>query len=237
MTILTDADAVAHKRAQTLAREALAAIRTEIRAGATEATLAESCIRLMDAAGAMGYWWYTTPAYVLSGDTLRLSVEGDSYRPRDTPLGLNDMITIDVHPEIDGCWGDCARSYFLKDGVLVEPSIAGTEQAEGMATEAALHAVLQAEARPEMTFRELHAIIAEEVAHRDYENLDFLGNFGHSIGGDVRHRAFMDAHCTDRLNSVPLFTFEPHIARPGRPLAFKFEEIYLFDEDNRLRLL
>jgi Xaa-Pro aminopeptidase len=237
MTVLTDADARAYKQAQTLAREALAAIHAEIKPGATEASLAASCIRLMDAAGSTGYWWYTTPAYILTGDTLRLSVEGDSYRPRDIPMGSNDMITIDIHPEVNGCWGDCARSYFLKDGVLVEPAAAGVEQAEGMATEAALHALIQAEARPAMTFRALHAIVAEELARRGYENLDFLGNFGHSIGGDVRRRAFIDAECAERLDSVPLFTFEPHIARPGQPLAFKFEEIYLFDEADRLRLV
>ena len=145
-----------YRRAQDVARGTLVAIQKTIKAGSTEATLASACRRLMDAAGATGYWWYTTPAYVLAGDNLRLSVEGDAYVPRDAEIGADGMLTIDLHPEIDGRWGDCARSYFLRGGKLVSPEAAGDEEADGMATEAALHAFIQAEALPEMTFRELH---------------------------------------------------------------------------------
>jgi methionyl aminopeptidase len=235
--VLSGVGLAAYKRAQALARDTLMAIRADIRPGATEASLVVACRRLMDAAGATGYWWYGTPAYILAGDALRASVEGDVYLPRDVPLRANDMVTIDLAPEVDGYWGDCARSYFLRNGELVDAETAGVEQAEGMATEAALHALLRETAKPKMTFRELHNVVADELARRGYENLDFLGNFGHSIGGDVRRRAFMDAECGERLDSVPLFTFEPHIARPGSPLAFKFEEVYLFDESERLQTL
>jgi Xaa-Pro aminopeptidase len=235
--ILSGADLAAYKRSQALARDALEAIRAEIRPGATEASLVAACRQLMDEAGATAYWWYGTPAYILAGDALRASVEGDVYRPRDIPLRENDMVTIDLAPEVDSYWGDCARSYFLRNGEIVDAEAAGTEQAEGMTTEAALHALLRETAKPMMTFRELHSVIADQVARRGYENLDFLGNFGHSIGGDVRRRAFMDAECGERLDSVPLFTFEPHIARPGSPFAFKFEEVYLFDESGRLQIL
>jgi methionyl aminopeptidase len=234
---LSSNDLTAYKRSQALARDTLTAIRAEIRPGATEASLVTACRQLMDGAGATAYWWYGTPAYILAGDALRASVEGDVYLPREVPLRADDMVTIDLAPEVDGYWGDCARSYFLRNGELVDAESAGAEQAEGMATEAALHALLREAANPMMTFRELHGVIADEVARRGYENLDFLGNFGHSIGGDVRRRAFMDAECGERLDSVPLFTFEPHIARPGSPLAFKFEEVYLFDESDHLQIL
>ncbi len=191
----------------------------------------------MDAAGATGYWWYTTPAYVLAGGNLRLSVEGDAYVPRDQAIGSDGMITIDLHPEIEGRWGDCARTYFLRDGNLVTPEAAGYEEADGMATEAALHTLVQAAARPDMTFQELHSLVDREVARRGYENLDFLGNFGHSIGADVASRAFIDSNCSQRLDGAPFITIEPHIAKPGRPLAFKYEEIYRFDQAGTLRLL
>jgi Xaa-Pro aminopeptidase len=235
--MLSAADLAAYKRSQALARDVLKAIRAQIRPGATEASLGAACRKLMDEAGATAYWWYGTPAYILAGDALRASVEGDVYLPRDVPLRADDMVTIDLAPEVDGYWGDCARSYFLRNGELVDAQAAGAEQAEGMATEAALHALLRETAKPMMTFRELHGVIADELARRGYENLDFLGNFGHSIGGDVRRRAFMDAECGEQLDSVPLFTFEPHIARPASPLAFKFEEVYLFDESGRLQIL
>jgi Xaa-Pro aminopeptidase len=113
---------------------------------------------------------------------------------------------------------------------------AGPEQAEGVAAEATLHAHLLDFARPEMTFQELHAEMDAQVRSLGFENLDFLGNYGHNIGQDLHARAFMDARCRLRLDSVPMFTFEPHIAKPDSPLAYKYEEIYRF-VGGRLRVL
>lgn len=229
-------DLTRYERSQAMARDTLAAIGAFIRPGATEASLLADCRRLMDAGGATAYWWFGVPAVVLAGPRLRLSVEGDVFAPSDIPIAADDMVTIDLAPEIDGYWGDCARSFFLRGGVLVSAEEAGVEQAEGMAAEAALHAHLLAVARPEMTFRDLHATVEAEMRTLGYENLDFLANYGHNIGQDLHARAFIDAQCALRLDSVPMFTFEPHIAKPGSPLAFKYEEIYRF-EDGRLRVL
>lgn len=235
-TKLSAAALARYESAQALARDSLAAIADCIRPGATEASLLADCRRIMDARGATGYWWFGVPAVVLAGPRLRNSVEGDVFEPAEIPLAADDMVTIDVAPEINGIWGDCARSFFLKDGRLVSPEDAGPEQAEGMAAEADLHALLLRIAKPDMTFRDLHAEIDARVRALGFENLDFLGNFGHDIGEDLHGRAFMDADCTVRIGSVPMFTFEPHIARPGSRLAFKYEEIYRFDGD-RLRVL
>lgn len=234
--VLTAGELARYEAAQALARESLAELAGHIRPGATEASLTETCRRIMDARGATGYWWFDMPCVVLAGPRLRVSEEGDVFRPAETPIGPDDMVTVDVAPEIDGIWGDCARSFFLKNGQLVPAEQAGTAQFEGMAAEAALHAYLLDVARPEMRFQELHGLIAARLTALGFENLDFLGNFGHNIGDDLHGRAYMDAACTVRLDSVPMFTFEPHIAKPGSPLAFKYEEIYRF-ENGRLRLL
>ena len=236
MSALSPSDLEKYQIVQTLARDTLIAIRESIRPGATETSLLTDCHRIMDARGATGYWWFDIPAVILAGPRLRDSMEGDVYAPGNAPLAADDMVTIDVAPEIDGYWGDAARSYFLKDGVLVEPDEAGPRQAEGMAAEAALHHHLLEIARPDMTFRELHGAIDARAAALGFRNLDFLANFGHNIGADLHARAFIDAECALRLDAVPMFTLEPHIARDGSPLAFKFEEIYRFERE-RLRLL
>jgi Xaa-Pro aminopeptidase len=212
-----------------IARESLVAIGASIRPGATEKSLLDDCRSLMDQRGATGYWWFGVPAVVLAGPRLRSSVEGDVYQPSDTPIADDDMVTIDVAPEINGYWGDCARSFFLSGGSLVPPETAGPEQAEGMAAEAALHAHLLAIARPDMTFQDLYFEVDALVQKLGFLNLDFLGNYGHDIGQDVHARTFLDASCSQRLDSVPMFTFEPHIGRAGSRLAFKHEEIYVFD--------
>jgi methionyl aminopeptidase len=236
MATLSVADLAKYEKVQAIARDTLVAIADFVRPGATEASLLAECRRLMDARGATGYWWFDIPAVILAGPRLRDSMEGDVYHPSDTPLAADDMLTIDLAPEIGGYWGDCARSFFLKQGVLVTPEQAGAEQARGMAAEAALHAHLLDFALPEMTFQDLHAEMDAKVRSLGFKNLDFLGNYGHNIGEDLHARAFMDAHCTLRLDSVPMFTFEPHIARDGSSLAFKYEEIYRF-ASGRLRVL
>lgn len=233
---LPSGDLGQYQKAQQIARSTLKAIESAIRPGVTEASLAAACRRHMDKQGATGYWWHGVPALVLAGSRLRVSVEGDVYQPADIPMAANDMVTIDLSPEIAGYWGDAARSFFLKDGRLVSAQEAGSEQAEGMAAESALHQHLLSLAAPEMTFRELHAEMDARVQSLGFQNLDFLDNYGHEIGRNVHSRAYMDAACRARLDSVALFTFEPHIAKPGSRLAFKYEEIYRF-EAGRLQVL
>ena len=225
---MTRDDLVRYERSQALARDTLHEIEAFIQPGATEASLLANCRRLMDKRGATGYWWFGVPAVVLAGSRLRDSVEGDVFEPSETPIADDDMITIDLAPEIDGYWGDAARSFFLKNGVLVTADEAGPEHAEGMAAEATLHAHLLTVAYPEMTFRELHALVEKKMRELGFENLDFLANYGHNIGQDLHARAFIDAGCELRLDAVPLFTFEPHIGKPGHRLAFKYEEVYHF---------
>jgi methionyl aminopeptidase len=233
---LSVTDLTRYEKAQTIARDTLVAIADFIRPGATAESLLAVCRRLMDERGATGYWWHGVPALILTGSRLRDSMEGHAFKASDAPIGSDDMVTIDLSPEIDGYWGDAARSFFLRDGVRVTAEQAGPEQAEGMAAETALHSNLLEIASPEMTFRDLHAAADAEVRSLGFENLDFLANYGHSIGRDLHARAFIDSRCTLRLDSVPLFTFEPHISRAGSSLAFKYEEIYRFHA-GRLRQL
>jgi Xaa-Pro aminopeptidase len=142
------------------------------------------------------------------------------------------MITIDVGPRIGDCLGDCARSYFLKEGILVTAEEAGSEQAAAMALERRLHAAFVARARPEMSFAEIHGEMDALVRAAGYENLDLLANYGHSLEKNVADFILMDANNERLLGSVDFFTFEPHIARPGSRFAAKLEEVYYFDDDS-----
>jgi Xaa-Pro aminopeptidase len=185
--------------------------------------------------GASGYWG-NTPAFVLAGDRLRDSVFDHRYVPADIPLGETEMITIDVGPRLGDGLGDCARSYFLKDGRLVTAEEAGPEQAEGIALEQRLHAAFFARVQPDMSFAQIHREMDALVREAGYENLDLLANYGHSLEPDVADFILMDATNDRLLGSVAFFTFEPHIARPGSRFAVKLEEVYYFD-DARVRML
>ena len=37
---------------------------------------------------------------------------------RDVTIRTNDLVTIDLSPMVNDCWGDCARSYIVESEVL-----------------------------------------------------------------------------------------------------------------------
>jgi Xaa-Pro aminopeptidase len=220
-----------YKAAQDIARAVLADITRYIVPQATERTLHQACHSLMLEHGASGYWG-NTPAFVLAGDRLRDSVFDHRYAPADVPLGENEMITIDVGPRLGDALGDCARSYFLKDGSLVTAQEAGPEQAAGMALEHRLHAAFFSRVKPSMSFAQIHREMDALVRASGYENLDLLANYGHSLEKDPSDFVLMDGNNDRPLGSVAFFTFEPHIATPGSRFAAKLEEVYYFDNDS-----
>jgi methionyl aminopeptidase len=222
------AELATYKAAQDIARAVLAEITHDIVPDATEQALHQACHRLMLAHGASGYWG-NTPAFVLAGDRLRDSVFDHRYVPATIRLGEDEMITIDVGPRIGDCFGDCARSYFLKGGKLVTAEQAGPEQAAGVALERRLHAEFAARAKPDMSFRQMYLQMDALVREAGYENLDLLSNYGHSLAKQVCDFVLMDEKNDSPLASVPFFTFEPHIARRGSRFAVKLEEVYYFD--------
>jgi methionyl aminopeptidase len=235
MTSGVPAELENYKAAQDIARAVLADITSYIVPDATEQSLHQACHRLMLAHGASGYWG-NTPAFVLAGDRLRDSVFDHRYVPAAIRLGENEMITIDVGPRIGDCFGDCARSFFLKDGLLVPANEAGPDQAAGMALERRLHAEFVARVKPDMTFAAIYRQMDALVREAGYENLDLLSNYGHSLAKQVSDFVLLDDKNHLPLASVPFFTFEPHIAKPGNRYAVKLEEVYYF-EDNAVRML
>ena len=74
----------------------------------------------------------------------------------------------------------------------------------------------------------------EIIKKEGYENLDFLGNLGHSIAQRLEDRAYIEASNNRHLIEVPCFAFEPHIRKIGGFWGFKNENIYYFDENDMI---
>ena len=70
-----------------------------------------------------------------------------------------------------------------------------------------------------------------------FENLDFLGNLGHSIEAKTQERRFIDKNCNEKLGNVQLFTFEPHIRKSGGSWGYKHENVYYFDQSGQVQEL
>lgn len=220
---------------QHLARSVLEKIACYIAPGVTERQLATDCEQMLRDGGADSFWYHGIGALVLVGERTLLSVAGSQYQLTDTAVQENDLVTIDLSPEIDGCWGDCARSFVVQAEGLQE-SAASVELGEGIAAEHYLHSKLIEIAAAEMSFEQLWRTLNSEIETLGYENLDFLGNLGHTIEKHVDQRRYIESGCSVTIGDVGLFTFEPHIRARAGCWGFKYEDIYYLEGD-RLRLL
>lgn len=183
--------------------------------------------------GVEAFWYWGVGAFVFSGRETVASVPGKAYRTPDAVVREDDIVTIDLSPRIGDVWGDFARTLVLENGtVLEDPARSGNPGwAGGIAAERELHAELLGLARPDMTFEELHAEMNRRIEAKGFENLDFLGNVGHSIERRSADRIYIERGNGAPLGSVECFTFEPHLRRPGGEYGFKHENIYFFVGD------
>ena len=181
--------------------------------------------------GADSFWYWDVGAFVFAGDKTAVSVSGREYKTDDHIIEPNDIITIDLSPQNNCIWGDYARTLIVENGRIVKDveQIQNDEWRNGLKMEAYLHEAMLSFVNENTTFEELFYYINDQIKARGYVNLDFLGNLGHSIVKDKRHRIYIEKGNTEKLSVVEAFTFEPHISLPGSLYGFKKENIYGFN--------
>lgn len=221
---------------QAIAKTVLSELAYSIGPLDSEHTIAERAALLLADQGITETWYYDCPAFVLLGSRSCLSISGRSYVPAHEPAGLFNLITVDLSPLRNGVWGDCARSFPIEEGRCTF-SPRSPDLARGIEVEASLHQAMQAFVTPTTTFDELFAFGNSEIRRLGFENLDYLGNLGHSIASRREHRSYIEPGNFTRLGDVPFFTFEPHVRKIHGTWGFKHEEIYCFDSERRLRAL
>lgn len=224
-----------HERAivQQAAKQVLAEVAETIAPDSTEQTIAVLASRRLAELGFPDTWYYDCAALVLAGQRTCLSVSGRDYVPADEPVGTHNLVTVDLSPCDGPLWGDCARSFVVEDGrVAVAPQ--QPEFRRGLDVETQLHAEMRRLVTPQTSFHALHELANERIAAAGFENLDFLGNVGHSIAETLDARLFVEAGNHTALGSVPCFTLEPHIRTIDGHWGFKHENIYYFDGDGRV---
>lgn len=220
-----------HFEVQQIAKKAMEATRAALRPGQTLAEVRKDCESRLLELGADSFWYWGIGAFVFAGAGTIRSVSGRDYETPDYVLGEQELLTLDLSPQRRGVWGDFARTLVVEDGVPLKDAVdtSNKEWRSGILTERQLHARLCEVAVPSMTFEELAQVMNEHIADLGYENLDFLGNLGHSIAGTSSDRVYIEQGNQARLDSVELFTFEPHIRRPAGRFGYKHEDIYRFD--------
>jgi Xaa-Pro aminopeptidase len=225
-----DALIAEHREVQAAAKQVLASLATKISASDTEASIADTAYRQLCALGFPETWYYQCPAFVLSGSRSCMSISGRAYVPNREAIGQCNLVTVDLSPMREGRWGDCARSFYIENGCVVSEPVA-PELAAGRLFLASLHADMQKTAHPEMKFHELFDWTNDRIKTNGFENLDFLGNVGHSIATRREDRQYIEAHNMRQLQEVHFFTFEPHVREIGGKWGFKHENIFYFNQD------
>ena len=170
-------------------------------------------------------WYHDCPALVLSGERTCLSASGTGYEPSDAPLGTLNLVTVDLSPCRGPVWGDGARSSCIEDGrYTAAPN--DHEFSQGLKAEQDLHEFVWGYASREQTFGDLYLAANEPLDSLGFENLDFLGNLGHSIERNLADSIYIEEDNDVRLGEVRAFTFEPHIRKLNGRWGFKHENIY-----------
>lgn len=215
---------------QKIAKQTIHFIKSQIKVGMSLQELRQLAESKMFLLGATSFWYWDIGAFIFSGEETTLSISGKHYQTANRLIANNDIITVDLSPQVGNVWGDCARTIIIENGVVINDinKISNTEWKNGLLMEDKLHSELLSFATPETTFEELYLHINEFIIANGYVNLDFLGNLGHSIVTHKDDRIYIEKGNMATLGSVKYFTFEPHIAVKGSKYGFKKENIYGF---------
>ncbi len=218
---------------QRIAKDTIEYIKTEIRPGIPLTEVRRLCEEKMTLLGADSFWYWDVGAFVFAGDETTVSVSGKDYITSERVIGSDDIITIDLSPQIDDTWGDYARTIIIENGCVVKSvdKIKCDEWQDGLRMEKKLHEKMKEIVSPHMTFEDLYYQMNEYIKDEGYINLDFMGNLGHSIVRKKDDRIYIEKGNKTKLADVSYFTFEPHISVSGSKYGYKREDIYFFDND------
>ena len=227
-----------YAKTQSIAKQTIEYIKKNIRPNQNLREIRELCEEKLLGLGADAFWYWDVGAFVFAGDETTVSVSGKQYVISDKIIENNDIITIDLSPQVGNIWGDYARTIIVENGEVVDDIelIQNQEWKSGLQMEEKLHTELFRFVTKETTFEELYYHMNEFIVENGFVNLDFMGNLGHSIAKVKSDRIYIEKGNKAKLGEVNYFTFEPHIAFPDSKYGYKKENIYYFDETGLVEL-
>ncbi len=227
-----------YRNIQSIAKETIEYIKKVIKPGMNLMEVRSICEDKMLELGADSFWYWNVGAFVFAGNETTVSVSGKQYITSDRVIEDNDIITIDLSPQLGNIWGDYARTIVMEEGKVVDDIdlIQNLEWKNGILMEEKLHNEFSRFVTSETTFEELYYHMNDFILNNGFINLDFMGNLGHSIVKNKSDRVYIEKGNTKKLGEVKRFTFEPHISVPNSKYGYKKENIYYFDEDKLAKL-
>ncbi len=234
---MTSAELKQYKKIQSIAKETIKFLKSFIKEGLSAKEIKEAAERFMNKKGVNSFWYYGIGAFIFIGEETTISISGKQYQVNDNKVQNNDLVTVDLSPELNKYWGDFARSFIVENGKVIEPNKSQLpEIVEGIEAEKELHKQFQDFINVDTTFEEAYTKMNSLIEKLGFENLDFNKNLGHSIVKHKDDRIYIETANKTTFKDVDLFTFEPHIRKKKGKYGFKHENIYYF-ENSKLKIL
>lgn len=223
---------------QNIAIQTIEYIKNHIYTGQSLAEIRKLCEAKMLELGADSFWYYDIGALIFAGCDTMTSVSGRKYKTADYHIKENDIITIDLSPQVKHIWGDYARTIVIENGNAVKNinDIKNDEWRNGLLMEEKLHNMLLNTVTTDSTFEDVYHQMNDYITKCGYKNLDFNGNLGHSIERHKIRRVYLEKGNKRKISKSKYFTFEPHISAADGDYGFKLENIYYFC-NNKLKCL
>ena len=234
---MTSEELQQYKKVQAIAKETIEFLKSFVEEGISAKEIKNAAEKFMSEKGVNLFWYYDIGAFVFVGEETTISISGRQYQVSDTKVQNNDLVTVDLSPEIDGFWGDFARSFIVENGKVIEPELSRLpEIVRGIEAEKQLHEQFQSIINQNTKFEEAYTKMNSFIDELGFENLDFNKNLGHSIVKNKDNRIYIEAGNKATFKDVDLFTFEPHIRKKKSKYGFKHENIYYF-KNSKLKVL
>ena len=103
---------------QLAAKQTIEYIKNTIKPGMNLLEIRKLCEEKLLELGADSFWYWDVGAFVFAGDETTVSVSGKQYVTSDRVIGNNDIITIDLSPQVANIWGDYARTIIVENGFV-----------------------------------------------------------------------------------------------------------------------
>ncbi|MEK7633633.1 MAG: M24 family metallopeptidase [Patescibacteria group bacterium] len=220
-----------YKKVQTIAKETIESLKSFIKEGMSEKEIFQEAEKIMEQKGINSYWYYDAGAMVFVGKRTTISMSGKNYKPTDLKVQSEDLVTVDLAPEINGFWGDFARSFVVVNEIVGDENMSKIpEITEGIKTEAIVHEKFKNTIKEDMSLQEAYTKMNLFIDELGFENLDFKKNLGHSIEKNIDDRKYIEAGNKIKFKEIDLFTFEPHLKKKNGYYGVRLENIYYFDK-------
>lgn len=113
-----------NKEVQQIAKQTMEFIKSNIKVGMSLVELRKMAENKMLSLGASSFWYWNIGAFIFSGKETKLSISGKKYKTSQKRIESNDILTVDLSPQVGNVWGDYAETIIIENDLYCKIYIA-----------------------------------------------------------------------------------------------------------------